>query len=373
MARGSGGRAHALWPSAEEPLIGVDLSDRLAAEWLRATFEPEAQRRFGLGASTWNALRARAMVIGEPSRLTIDAARRGLGRDLRRPALCTYSPTGNRLSKVTCFVFESGEGAPSVVVKAMPDARDSARLRHETEIVRVLRRRLSARTASALPLAPLAGGGPSGDYLVVQPLDPLAAGCGRARRRAGLDWLYGFQAETSTGESEWGPADVAVALEHVSYAWGRERAAARPGVRARVEQLLRELCGQPVRRCAVHGDFWRGNLAEEKGELRVYDWEWAQPDGHPFFDLWTLELGDVRQRVEHRREDPGRLLRGALKRINAELRSRALDPRFGLAMAAPALGHLSFRVRRATGLPGGGEPTAAMLMAALEELIGARG
>ncbi len=36
--------------------------------------------------------------------------------------------------------------------------------------------------------------------------------------------------------------------------------------------------------CAVHGDFWRGNLRQDGQILRVIDWEFIQSAGNPYFD-----------------------------------------------------------------------------------------
>src|SRR5918999_4215294 len=66
--------AYALWPRADAPLIAVDLRSRPAAAWLRTTFEPDARAPALVSAATWNAVRARALVLGEPGRVTIGAA-----------------------------------------------------------------------------------------------------------------------------------------------------------------------------------------------------------------------------------------------------------------------------------------------------------
>ena len=369
LARSGVLRGYALWPRAEEPLIGVDLGHPPAAAWLRATFEADSRAPKTPSAATWNALRARGFVIGGPSRLAIAAAERGLERTLRRPRLGIYSPTGTSLSKTTCFVFEHGQAAPTVVVKAMPERRYGERLSHETKLAEALRARLSPQAASALPLAPLWAGSMDGDYVVVQPLDPLAASTGRASREAALRWLRTFQEETTTGMQQWGASESRSALEDVAYAWSRVRPASEPTVSARVGELLEAVAGKRVRRCAVHGDFWRGNLAKSGVHLRVYDWEWARLEGDPFLDRWTYELAELRQRLERESFDPTPSLRSALERVEADLGGQDVDPRFVLATVAPALGRLAFRVRRATGRAGGGEAASATLMAALEPMI----
>jgi hypothetical protein len=339
---------------------------------LRQTFEHDAPQRRFFGPATWSAVRARGLVVGPPSGLVTEAVRRATGRDLAGGKLALYSAAGQSLSKAACFVFEERADRPSIVVKAMPDARYSARLTHEAEIIEAFRSGLGSGSpaAEALPLQPLFAGTAAGDYVVVQPVDPLAAGTGSLSDPAvALDWLREFQSGTTTTVRPWDDVDTEAATDHVRYAWERARLAAAPEVVSRVRRLLRAVEGQPVRRCGVHGDFWRDNIAHRGGRLRVFDWEWAQPEGPPFFDLWTTELGLLRRQAEEGR--PGLLgsLREALARIGAEHERQGLDPRFARATLAPSLGQLVFRVRRATGVPGGAEAESVELMVAAEALL----
>jgi hypothetical protein len=376
VARAAGLRAYTLWPSAAHPRIAADLGHPASAAWLRLTFEPDAPRRL-VGPATWNALRTHGLVLGPPSRLITEAIRRGAGRDISAPRLALYSPTGH--SKAACFVFEDGAEQPTLVVKAMPDPRHASRLRHETEMVETIRRRLgsSSHLAAALPLPPLFAGTAAGDYVVVQPVDPLAASTGQLAGPApALSWLREFQDSTTTRIRAWGGVDTENALEHVRYAWCRARPASAATVIADAERLLRTLEGRPVRRCAVHGDFWRGNIAyrrsnssDRDGQLRIYDWEWAQPEGTPFFDLWTTELGVLRRRAEEGEPELTQAVRDALARVASELERQSLDPGFARATLAPSLGWLVFRVRRLTGVAGGGEAASLRLMAAVESLL----
>jgi len=111
------------------------------------------------------------------------------------------------------------------------------------------------------------------------------------------------------------------------------------------------------------------NMAQLDGRLRVYDWEWAQPEGPPFFDLWTIELGLLRRKAEEGSARLVELTRDALAPVRAEHVHRGLDPRFALAMLGPSLGQLMFRIRRTTGSPGGAETESVHLMAAAELLL----
>ena len=371
-ARAAGLRAHTVWPTVRHPRFAADMGHPGSAAWLRATFEPEARTQRFPGPATWSALRARGLVSGAPSGLATEALARATGRPPGGVRLALYSPTGQSNSKVACFAFEPGASEPVLVVKAMPERRFAERLRHETEIVESIRARLDdALTAAALPLRPVLADTVRGDYVVVQPVDPLAAATGAlAEPAAALAWLRDFHVATTLVTAPWGAADTESALDHVRYAWGRARPAGEGEVTARAAALLGALEGRPVRRCAVHGDFWQGNLAQRGGELRVYDWEWARPEGSPFFDLWTTELGPLRRAAEVGTADLVAPLGDALARVADELRRQGTDPRFALATLAPALGELVFRVRRSTGVPGGAEAESARLMDAAAELLG---
>jgi hypothetical protein len=370
LARGLQMRAYPLWPSTLHPRIAADVGHAPAAAWLQRTFEPDAPRRHLVGPATWSAVRARGLLFGPPSRLVSEAVERVTGRDIAGLRLALYSATGQSLSKAACFVFEEEAQEPALVVKAMPDPRYAARLSHETEIIENFRRRLPSQAAEALPLRPLFAGNVAADYVVVQPVDPLAAGTGSLDDSAdALEWLREFQVGTATTVRPWDKADTDAAMDSVWYAWQRARPASADPVASRVSRLLSALEGEPVPRCGVHGDFWRDNIAQRGGRLRVYDWEWAQPEGPPFFDLWTTELGLLRRQAEE--GSPGLLerLRVALARVSEEHERRGLDARFALATLAPSLGQLVFRVRRATGVPGGAEIESAELMAVAEALL----
>ena len=254
----------------------------------------------------------------------------------------------------------------------MPDAAFADRLRHETDVVETFRGLLGpgSAAAEALPLRPLFAGTAAEDFVVVQPVDPMAAGTGLLTEpAAALTWLRDFHEGTTTTVRPWDEADTRTAMDPVRYAWRRARPATADAVISRVERLLGELEGAPVPRCGVHGDFWRDNIAQQDGHLRVYDWEWAQPEGPPFFDLWTGELGLLRREAEEGNTHLAETTREALARVRAEHVRRGLDERFALAMLAPSLGQLMFRLRRATGSPGGAEAESVQVMAAIELLL----
>jgi hypothetical protein len=363
-------RAYALWPGVAQPLLILDVGSPRACAWLSTTFRSGDRTRGRLSPATWNALRGRGLLIGRPSGLVIEAAERALGRQPKRPRLSLYSPSGAPDSKGTCFVFEPREREPTVVVKAMSDPRFAERLRRETESVELMRARLvdSPEIADALPLPPLYAGEIRGEYVVAQGLDPFARATGREDRPAALGWLRAFQRATTEDKKAWGPGDDERELGFVHDAWQRARSQSESAIVARVAELLRPLHGVAVRRCAVHGDFWRGNVASACDHLRVYDWEWFQLGGRPFFDLWLYEFGELRQ-TARRDVDLAAATARALERVRRELQTLGEDARFALATAAPSIGLITFRERHATGLPGSGEEESIRVMTAVEELL----
>jgi hypothetical protein len=363
-----------MWPSTQHPRIVSDLAYPPAAAWMRRTFEQGSRRRSLIGPATWSAMRARGLIFGAPSRLVRNAVEHATGREPAGLRLALYSVAGASSSKGACFVFEEGADEPLLVVKAMPDATFADRLSHETAVVERFRSMLGPGSVAgeALPLRPLFAGTVAEDFVVAEPIDPLAAGTGTLTEPAvALTWLRDFHEGTTTHVRPWDKADTEVAMDPVRYGWQRARPATADAVVSRVERLLAELEGVAVQRCGVHGDFWRDNIAQRSGRLRIYDWEWAQLEGPPFFDLWTTELGLLRRQTEEGSRSPQlvEMTREALTRVRAEHVRRGLDPRFALAMLAPALGQLVFRLRRATGFPGGAEAESVHLMGAAEDLL----
>jgi hypothetical protein len=304
--------------------------------------------------------------------VAVTAAERGLSRPLRHPRLAIYSPTGAPDSKATCFVFERRREEPSAVVKLMADRRFEWRLRSETETVESLRGTLGGHPelVAALPLRPLYAGDLSDDYVVVQQPDPLAACTGWVERATALAWLAAFQQATTRSLAPWNSEDDRREVELTRDGWRRAGRQWAENVVARVSHLLAPLSCMPVPRCTIHGDFWRGNLAFDGKAMRVYDWEWVEEDGRPFFDIWLYELGELRERASRLPERDLQLeVAQSVERVERELERRGLDSRFALATLPGALALITFRERTATGLPGSGEEGSLRVMAAAEELL----
>ena len=372
-------RAYAIWPTIEEPMLGIEVGRRRPASWacerLDERDDPLAGPRRLLAkadAPTWQVLRARALLRGRPPEWLIRVCGQALQRDLPDASIVLRSPTGSPVSKAILYVFEARGTAPSAIAIAMSDPTQSARLQRETELVEDIRESLggSGDIAGALPLQPLFAGsvattGPD-EYVAVYPLDPMDQPQGPNRGRS-LEWLGGFQ-EATSAPGAWDSADTQRCVETVESAWSAIRGPQTAEVAARVASHLEPLQGSDVPWCAVHGDFWEGNLVHRHGGLRVYDWEWAIPRGRPFLDPWTYEFGLMLDALDGER-DLVAVLRESLRNVEDWLERRRLDSRFAIATMAPAIAELAIRMRRTTGTPGPAEVPLGKIMAASEELM----
>jgi Phosphotransferase enzyme family len=365
-----GGRTYTLWPDARQPMISADMGYPPAAEWLRRTMVPTLRRL--PDAATWMSLRARAALIAEGEGLAVEVGARvaATAAPLR---IALFSPSGQAVSKVVCFMLPEGEDQPRIVVKAIAEPRFSARLRAESALLEAIRTRIrhDPAVARTLPPAPLFAGEAAGEFVLAEPFDALGSATGSGTLGRAIEWLRGFQAASFAGERRWDEEDERAAVRATQNAWRLARLPDEDAVVARNRTLLAPLRGTLVPRCAVHGDFWRHNVAAADGEVRVYDWEWARLDGTPVFDLWTYDLAELRERA---REGEGqgsleRHLETALGRVRGELRQRGLDDRLALATLPPVLGALSFRVRTRLAMPDEMERHSIAVMRAAERLL----
>ena len=363
-----GGCTYTLWPDARQPMISADMGYPAAAEWLRRTMVPTLRRL--PDAATWMSLRARAALVGEEAGLAAEVGQAvvGSGTPLR---VAMYSPSGQAVSKAICFLFREGEGDPTLVVKAMAEPRFSWRLRRESALLEEIRARVAhdPRVAAGLPAAPLFAGDVAAEFMLVEPVDPLGTATGGTSRERALEWLRGFHIASCSHEQAWAPEDERVALAVAREAWRLAAPGSEDAVVDRVRALLGPLRGAVMPRCAVHGDFWRGNVAARDDAIRVYDWEWAAHDGTPLFDLWTYELAELRVRARDGADGLEAGLEDAVERIRAELRDRGIDERFALAMLAPVLGGLAFRIRDRLGMPDAMEQPSISVMRVAARLL----
>jgi hypothetical protein len=363
--------AYTLWPDHRGPLVIVRGGDTRAAAWIQSTFERGDSGRV-VDAATWNALRARALLFPSVhAEVVAKAAAGATGLPARRLRAAYVSIAGASLGKLLCFVFDNQHAEPVAAVKVMTERDQAPRLRRETEMIEALRRRVagSPAVAAALPLPPLNAGDVDGEYVVVEPVDPLATHTGSGDRETAMRWLRAFQAEAGGPESRWGADDLVDTEDAVSWAWARARPGSQVTMLQKVRTLSERLEGTPLPRCAVHGDFWRGNLAQAAGVMRVFDWEYAELSGRPFFDLWSYELAEIRSRAADTAYEPATPLAEALERVSDELARRDIPREFAPLTLSASIAALTFRMRRATGRPGGNEAGSIRVMAAAEELL----
>lgn len=365
-ARLRGRDAYLAWPDAREPRQIVPVARPEVAAWVRRTFEPWAQRK--LDPVTWSTLRSRSLVFVEGPGAACAAAEQALGHALDGAALGCVSDSGHVLAKLLCFVFERGATEPTVVAKAIPKASEGERLLEEVRAVASMRERLSPEPAAALPLEPLWTGRIGADRVVVEPPDDLAAATGLEDRELALGWLRRFHEETAEGE--WGgETDLAAVDEMLDFAASQAGVADAASLSAAWRAAWDEAPGG-LPRCAVHGDFWRGNVAVDGTRLRVYDWEWAAPGGHPLLDMWSYELGELRGRAGS--AELTAELDAALRRVQAGLEARGLDSRLALALLVPVAAEVGYRVRRVRGTPPDHEDRPRALLLAAAALLAGR-
>lgn len=375
LALGGAGRlgavdAYTAWPDAATPLQLLPAGDERACEWVRATFEWWSEKR--VSHATWNVLRATSAILAQSPGIAHEAAERALGRPLDRPVIACVSASGHPQSKLLCFVFEDDATEPSAVVKGVPEQGEGPRLVAETRLLETIRQRVeaSAEVVAGLPPAPLWIGDVGGEEMVVERVDDLAAATGEQDRDASLAWLAAFQAASTTEATPWGQDDEAREMaDAVDFAWGEASPESRTEALAAAARLVESLRGASVAECAVHGDFWRGNVACRDGAVRVYDWEWARATGRPFFDLWTYELGALRHDPPEALEAAVDAMRAALGRVEDQLEARGLHRGFALATLAPVVGELAYRVRRVRGQAPANEQRAVQLVQAADRLL----
>jgi Phosphotransferase enzyme family len=357
----------AIWPSAAEPMLAASPREARIMRWLDRVFPWLARPQRLVDVATWHALRSRAAILAGGRPLALDAAEHALGEALRRPRLALFSPSRSS-GKVTCFVFAGDAEWPVAVVKAMAQREEAAWLAREVEVVAGMRARLGETPiGEALPPAPLLAGPLAGDWIVVEPFDPLASAAARPPEDVAISWLRAFQRATTVSEAAWDERDEQRALDAVEAAWQALRPHAAAPLRAAVAELLAAVRGVAVPRCAVHGDYWRGNLAVRERALRVFDWEWGAERGDPFLDRWCLELCELHP-SQVGWEPPVAQLQDALARMRSALARDHLDPAFALATLAPVVAVLARR-HRSTGTLSGWGARALPLMRAAERLL----
>jgi hypothetical protein len=364
--------AYAIWPDIDRPRIAYDPRDDHIAEWTRRAFERGGRGARFASAATWQMLRSRSAVIPTQDGRAFAAARAAVGRDLDSPRALLLSPS-DAINKVIVFVFEDGRPEPSLVVKAMADPRRDAWLRAEVELIERLREAIADPSLKqSLPEPPLHVAR-DGAYLVVEQFDRDGVHANEVSTSTAHDWLGRFREATTTAVAPLTASEIAHALDIAESGWRRYSPGNADQVLANLEGDLANLAAAPVPRCAVHGDFWSGNLVSRTGGgIRVFDWEWGDTRGLPFFDLWMLELGLLRPMAVERRPELREALSAGVNRVRTQLQSARIDAGFALPFLSVSAAELVTRVRRHTGREGSWHPAAPYLLETVGRLMSTR-
>lgn len=188
-----------------------------------------------------------------------------------------------RQNKVLLFGFREGEARPFVVCRVSRTPAGIRSLRREA----LVRKRLSALVSDQvawLELVEL----PDGCFL----FEPFSQGVAfkpattldelNAYGMVTMRWLRAFRHGTTDASRSESPiaSQIDQCLERVIAALGAgPEGAWLERVRSQASLL------QGTSPCAMHGDFWRGNVRVEGTALRVFDWEFTEVAGNPYFDL----------------------------------------------------------------------------------------
>ena len=361
--------AYAIWPSAEAPAIAFNPGDSEGARWVRGTFD-RGGRAGRVDPGLRQALRSRALLLAHDPTPAVALAERALSRRLDGARIVLVSPGGG-VGKVTCFLRLGSDPAPSLVLQAMSDPQRWQRLERELAMVDAIRARAAGReeVLAALPMRPLHRGRVGDEYVVVEHYDDSRASGHPPHREASMRWLAALRAATRSPARPLEERDVERAADSVAKAWRLLRPERERAVTSAVRELIAAFVGAPVYDCAVHGDFWAGNMSARDEQLRVSDWEWAELAGTPVFDIWVYELCELVQLAQAGETGIDEKLRAALARVALELKAANIDPRFAQALLAPTLADMSTRVRSALGLAGPWEREVQPLLVATETIL----
>ncbi len=158
----------------------------------------------------------------------------------------------------------------------------------------------------------------------------------------------------------------------LDFAWAQadpDRAAAALALQ---RERWEELRAAPLPRCAVHGDFWRGNVAVARrrpARLRLGVGVHERPPAVRPVDATSSPRSAG---AASRRTSLVARLEAACRRVEAELGVRGLDPRLARVLLMPVAAELGYRVRRVRGTPPDHEDRARALLLAADRLLAGR-
>jgi len=221
-------------------------------------------------------------------------------------------------AKLTILLVQPGSGRPTLVVKAATTDHAARAIEAEMDILQGLRQLHPCRVLPTVPrvvdlleldgrpamvTTAIAGAPMSTSYLRwhhTSSHDRVAADFAAASA-----WLAEFQSDTA---AEPAPLDLGAGVAGRL----RERFAGDDRLGAdlsRLDRIHERLRANLVRRSAVHGDFWFGNLLTTGGRLSgVVDWEAGARVGEPVRDL--VRFAVMYALYLDRRTRPGRRVRG---------------------------------------------------------------
>lgn len=263
---------------------------------------------------------------------TMDAALEPLGRlgalvellgDPRYQAVVLGSSKDPN-AKVTVLLLSSDPNRPSLAVKVPTTELAARAVAAEAELLAGLHRggNDAILTTVPKPLGLVESDGRPALAIEVLPGAPMAtvyhSWRHTARPRAvaadfaaAATWLARFQQATAAGV--WALTDAARLAVGLKNRFGNEPGPASgldPGLDA-LAAIDERLSGQTVPACAVHGDYWFGNLLVDGpgGPVRgVVDWEAGALSGSPLRDLARFPIAYALYLDRHTR--PGRTVAG---------------------------------------------------------------
>jgi hypothetical protein len=224
-----------------------------------------------------------ALRAGLPRYVLDVAAARGL--DLSDHTWAAVVPGGYEAQKVLLFSFPAGAAEPALVAKVARSERSSARLERASAALTELQRWPGLAGA----VAPLRFAGRHAGLAVVgegivcgtpfRERTTGTAGCPHAT--AAVDWITSLGVASAHPVD--GPSTVSVMTTLV------DRLTAVGGLSPDHLEFLRELVGRLATAGApavfVHGDAGTWNLLASREGVAVLDWENADPEGPPLWDL----------------------------------------------------------------------------------------
>jgi len=238
-------------------------------------------------------------------------------------------------AKLTILLVAPGGEQPMLVVKAPTTDAAATAVEDEIEVLHGLRRLHPWRVMQSLPRVVAVvdfAGRPAMVTTAVQGM-PIAASCLRWRHTASRDrvatdfaaaaaWLAELQAETAGGTA---PLDLDGGVSaRLQERFGGDESIDRD--LERLGEIHQRLAANVIRRSAVHGDFWPGNVLLSAGHVTgVVDWEAGSLSGEPVRDLVRFAL--MYALYLDRRTRPGRRVKG-----HRQLRANAWGAGVGYAL-----------------------------------------